>query len=204
MTDQIRITPQYITTLNDGEIFVFGSNKEGMHGGGAARIAYEEFGAKWGEGIGMTGRCYAIPTMDGSIDLIQKHVDDFIAYAKSHPESTFLVTPIGCGIAGWKVSQIAPLFREATDLKNVTLPENFWQLLSYDRPITPLEAIRARHSVRRYRQDPIPEKTLQALREEMVRVNADGNLHVQLVVDEPKAFSGVMAYGKFSGVRNYP
>ena len=98
-----------------------------MHGGGAARIAYEEFGAKWGEGIGMTGRCYAIPTMDGSIDLIQKHVDDFIAYAKSHPESTFLVTPIGCGIAGWKVSQIAPLFREATDLKNVTLPENFWQ-----------------------------------------------------------------------------
>lgn len=71
MTDQSRITPQYITTLNDGEIFVFGSNKEGMHGGGAARIAYEEFGAKWGEGIGMTGRCYAIPTMDGSIDLIQ-------------------------------------------------------------------------------------------------------------------------------------
>ncbi len=203
MTDQSRITPQYITTLNDGEIFVFGSNKEGMHGGGTARIAYEEFGAKWGEGIGMTGRCYAIPTMDGSIDLIQKHVDDFIAYAKSHPESTFLVTPIGCGIAGWKVSQIAPLFRKATDLKNVTLPESFWQLLSYDRPTTPLEAIRARHSVRRYRQDPIPEKTLQALREELVRVNADGNLNVQLVVDEPKAFSGVMAYGKFSGVRNY-
>lgn len=120
-----RITPSFITSLKDGEVFVFGSNKEGMHGGGAARIAYEKFGAKWGEGIGMTGRCYAIPTMDGSIDLIRKYVDDFTEYARSHPELTFLVTRIGCGIAGWTDAEIAPLFREASELANVALPKSF-------------------------------------------------------------------------------
>ena len=124
-----RVTPAFITELREGEIFVFGSNKEGMHGGGAARIAYEKFGAKWGEGIGMTGRCYAIPTMDGSLDIIRKHVDDFTEYAAAHPELTFLVTRIGCGIAGWKDSEIAPLFRKASELGNVTLPEEFWKIL---------------------------------------------------------------------------
>ena len=129
MTKNDRITPQYITSLREGEIFVFGSNKEGMHGGGAARIAYEEFGAEWGVGVGMTGRCYAIPTMDRSIGIIRKHVDDFTAYAKEHPELTFLVTRIGCGIAGWRDSEIAPLFKEASALDNVTLPEEFWDTL---------------------------------------------------------------------------
>lgn len=124
-----RVTPPFITSLKDGEIFVFGSNKEGMHGGGAARVAYERFGAKWGEGIGMTGMCYAIPTMDGSLDIIRKHVDDFTEYARSHPELTFLVTRIGCGIAGWTDVEIAPLFREASKLANVTLPESFWDVL---------------------------------------------------------------------------
>ena len=100
-----------------------------MHGGGAARIAYEKFGAKWGEGIGMTGRCYAIPTMDGSLDIIRKHVDDFTEYAAAHPEQTFLVTRIGCGIAGWRDSEIAPLFGKASELGNVTLPEEFWKTL---------------------------------------------------------------------------
>ena len=95
MTGSKRITPRYITSLKDGEVFVFGSNKEGRHGGGAAYIAFKEFGAEWGVGIGMTGRCYAISTMDGSIDIIRRHVDDFTAYAKAHPELTFLVTPIG-------------------------------------------------------------------------------------------------------------
>ena len=100
-----------------------------MHGGGAARIAYEEFGAEWGVGVGTTGQCYAIPTMDGSIDIIRKHVDDFTAYAKAHPELTFLVTRIGCGIAGWRDGEIAPLFKEASALDNVTLPEEFWDAL---------------------------------------------------------------------------
>lgn len=69
---QRRVTPAMITALKDGEVFVFGSNKEGLHCGGAARTAFERFGAKWGEGIGMTGRCYAIPTMDGSLDIIRR------------------------------------------------------------------------------------------------------------------------------------
>ena len=129
MTENNRITPQYITSLREGEIFVFGSNKEGMHGGGAARVAYKKFGAEWGVGVGMTGQCYAIPTMDGSIDIIRKHVDDFTAYAKAHPELTFLVTRIGCGIAGWRDIEIAPLFKEASALDNVTLPEELWDAL---------------------------------------------------------------------------
>ncbi len=124
-----RVTPDFITELKEGEIFVFGSNKEGMHGDGAARIAYKEFGAIWGEGVGMTGRCYAIPTMDGSLDIIRKHVDDFTEYAAAHPELTFLVTRIGCGIAGWRDSEIAPLFGKASELGNVTLPEEFWKIL---------------------------------------------------------------------------
>lgn len=124
-----RVTPAMITSLKDGEIFVFGSNKEGWHGGGAARVALNNFGAKWGEGVGMTGRCYAIPTMDGSIDIIRRHVDDFTEYARTHSELTFLVTPIGCGIAGWNADEIAPLFQDASRLDNVTLPESFWNVL---------------------------------------------------------------------------
>lgn len=89
----------------------------------------KEFGAEWGVGVGMTGQCYAIPTMDGSIDIIRKHVDDFTAYAKAHPELTFLVTRIGCGIAGWRDSEIASLFKEASELDNVTLPEELWNAL---------------------------------------------------------------------------
>ena len=77
----------------------------------------------------MTGQCYAIPTMDGNIGIIRKHVDDFTAYAKKHPELTFLVTRIGCGIAGWRDSEIASLFKEASELDNVTLPEEFWNAL---------------------------------------------------------------------------
>jgi len=130
MADSKRITPRYITSLKDGEVFVFGSNKEGMHGGGAAYIAFKEFGAEWGVGIGMTGHCYAIPTMDGSIDIIRRHVDDFTAYAREHPELTFLVTRIGCGIAGWRDSEIAPLFEEVSALDNVALPQEFWNVLN--------------------------------------------------------------------------
>lgn len=129
MTENIRITPRFITSLKDGEVFVFGSNKEGMHGSGAARIVYEEFGAEWGVGAGMTGQCYAIPTMDRSIDIIHRHADDFTAYAREHPELTFLVTRIGCGIAGWRDSEIAPLFEEASALDNVALPEEFRDVL---------------------------------------------------------------------------
>ena len=124
-----RITPQYVDTLREGEIFVFGSNKEGLHGGGVAAKAFRDFGAEWGVGVGMTGRCYAIPTMDGNLNVIRSHINGFTTCAREHPELTFLVTPVGCGIAGWKDSEIAPLFREASRLPNVTLPERFWKIL---------------------------------------------------------------------------
>jgi len=121
----MRITPDYITRLEPNEIFVFGSNLAGFHGGGAARIAYEHFGAEWGVGVGPTGKCYAIPTMQGGVDTIRPYVNEFIRYAEQHPELTFLVTRIGCGIAGFTDEQIAPLFASAHSLPNVTLPEGW-------------------------------------------------------------------------------
>lgn len=103
-------TPDYIRTLKPDEIFVFGSNLAGQHGGGAARLAYEYFGAEWGVGVGLTGRSYAVPTMQGGVETIKPYVDDFIAFAKEHPEYFFYVTRIGCGIAGFRDRDIAPLF----------------------------------------------------------------------------------------------
>ncbi len=116
------ITPDYITELAPNEIFVFGSNLAGKHGGGAARLAYERFGAEWGVGVGPTGQCYAIPTMHGGVEDIRPYVDGFIRYAEQHPELIFLVTRVGCGIAGFTDAQIAPLFAEARNLQNVALP----------------------------------------------------------------------------------
>ena len=122
---QRKYTPGRIDTLEDNEIFVFGSNLGGFHGGGAARLAYNKFGAVWGQGDGLQGQSYAIPTMQGGIDTIQPYVDEFITFARQHPELTFLVTRIGCGIAGFEDSEIAPLFREALSLPNVVLPKSF-------------------------------------------------------------------------------
>ena len=127
---QNRITPQFVKTLADNEIFVFGSNLAGMHGGGAARIALNQFGAIWGRGVGLQGKSYAIPTMHGGVNLIQPYVDEFIIFAEEHPEMHFLVTRIGCGIAGFKDEEIAPLFQRAVNLSNVSLPETFWKLLT--------------------------------------------------------------------------
>lgn len=118
-------TPSFITHLNENEIFVFGSNKEGIHGGGAAATAYKCFGAQWGVGVGRTGQCYAIPTMDHSIELIAEYVEGFRCYAACHPELKFFVTPIGCGIAGWREDQIAPLFSFAHYMENVILPQGW-------------------------------------------------------------------------------
>ena len=120
-----QFTPDFITELKENEIFVFGSNLQGMHGGGAARLAYEKFGAIWGQGMGLQGQCYGIPTMHGGIDAIKPYVDEFIGFAKSHPELTFLVTRIGCGIAGFRDEEIAPLFKECIDIENVILPRSF-------------------------------------------------------------------------------
>lgn len=121
----IEYTPERITTLNPNEIFVFGSNLNGFHGGGAARVAMENFGAVWGQGVGMQGQSYAIPTMHGGAEEIKPYVDEFILYAKKHPELKFLVTRIGCGIAGFKDEQMAPLFKLAIPIANIILPESF-------------------------------------------------------------------------------
>lgn len=122
-----RVTPEWIDTLAENEVFVFGSNLAGMHGGGAARVACLRFGAKMGQGVGLQGQSYAIPTMQGGVETIRPYVDEFIAFAKAHPEKRFLVTPIGCGIAGFEPGEIAPLFSDARGVENIWLPENFWE-----------------------------------------------------------------------------
>lgn len=119
-------TPDTISSLKSDEIFVFGSNLHGHHGGGAARAACKKFGAIWGQGVGLQGQSYAIPTMQGGVETIKPYVDQFIEFAKEHTELFFYVTRIGCGIAGFKDSDMAPLFREAIGIKNVCLPKSFW------------------------------------------------------------------------------
>lgn len=124
-----RISQEFIDKLADNEIFVFGSNLQGQHGGGAARTAYKHFGAEWGTGVGPTGQCYAIPTMHGDIEDIKPYVDQFIEYAKQNPEKMFLVTRIGCGIAGFRDEQMAPLFAEAVPLTNIYMPLKWMNIL---------------------------------------------------------------------------
>ncbi len=126
---QGRVTPQWIDSLKENEVFVFGSNLAGMHGGGAARAARLRFGAVMGQGVGMQGRSYGIPTMQGGVETIRPYVNDFIAYARQHPDRQFLVTPIGCGIAGFDPDDIAPLFDEAKEVRNISLPESFWKVI---------------------------------------------------------------------------
>lgn len=124
-----KFTPNKITSLENNEIFVFGSNLKGLHGGGAARIAYQKFGAQWGKGVGIQGNSYGIPTMHGGVDVIKPYVDEFIEFALSNKEYTFLVTRIGCGIAGFSPNEIAPLFTKEIEIENILLPMDFVQVL---------------------------------------------------------------------------
>lgn len=129
-----RITPDNITKLKENEVFVFGSNESGRHGKGAAKTAMK-WGAVYGQAEGLQGNTYAIPTVNAniskslSIDKIKTHVDNFIDYARVHPDTTFLVTEIGCGLAGLKVKQVAPLFKEAEKVENIYLPKKIWGFL---------------------------------------------------------------------------
>jgi hypothetical protein len=118
-------TPDMITELRPDEIFVFGSNLAGMHGGGAAYAAWRKFGAIMGQGVGLQGQSYGIPTMQGGVETIKPYVDEFITFAKGHPELFFFVTRIGCGIAGFRDEEIAPLFAAAKGVSNICLPESF-------------------------------------------------------------------------------
>lgn len=129
-----RIAPGRITSLQPNEVFVFGSNLEGFHAGGAARQAME-WGAVWRQGTGLQGRTYAIPTMFRQTSDIQPYVDEFIAFARQHPEKVFLVTEIGCGIAGFTCKEIAPLFKEAAEVENIRLPRSFWKILKQNHVI---------------------------------------------------------------------
>ena len=127
-------TPENITELADNEVFVFGSNESGMHGAGAAKVALS-FGAVMYQGFGPQGSTFAIPTKDWNIttlpiNVIEHYVNRFIVHAKVTPEFYFLVTKIGCGLAGYRVGDIAPLFREAIKLENIILPEEFINYLT--------------------------------------------------------------------------
>lgn len=132
-----RITPDNITELVENEVFVFGSNLAGRHGAGAALIAHTVFGARYGKAEGLMGirsgrRCYAIPTKDQwlrtlRLDQIERHVARFISVALVRDDLHFLVTPIGCGLAGYLPRDIAPLFRAVPS--NVSLPLSFWEVI---------------------------------------------------------------------------
>lgn len=124
-----RIAQDRITELKENEVFVFGSNLEGSHGGGAAAIAAKKFGAIWGQGVGLQGNSYGIPTMHGGIEEIKPYVDEFIEFAKQHPNLKFLVTRIGCGIAGFTEEEMAPLFADAVSVENIYLPDTFWEII---------------------------------------------------------------------------
>jgi hypothetical protein len=124
-----KYTPDMITQLAENEIFVFGSNLQGMHAGGAAHIAHKLFGAIWGQGVGLQGSSYAIPTMHGGVDEIAPYVNDFVAYAKQHSDQHFYVTRIGCGIAGFTDEQMAPLFKDLLGLDNVSIPKQWKEIL---------------------------------------------------------------------------
>lgn len=126
-----RVTPERIEELHDGQVFVFGTNAQGTHDGGAARFAVERFGAVPGQPVGLQGRSYAIPTAGVPLNQIASYVNDFIRFADQHPEMTFLVTRIGCGAAGYTDEQIAPLFSFAYGLPNVSLPASFWKTLTF-------------------------------------------------------------------------
>ncbi len=131
MMSRKRTSPKWIDKLEANEIFVFGSNLEGRHGGGAAAVA-KKWGAIWGQGVGLQGQTYAIPTMQGGVETIKPYVNEFLLFAKAHPELKFLVTEIGCGIAGFTVQEIAPLFKAALEenIENVYLPQRFHDVLN--------------------------------------------------------------------------
>ena len=129
-----RITPENITELEDNQIFVFGSNLSGIHGKGAALTA-RKWGAIFYQSSGLQGKTWAIPTKDASITKtlsiteIKPFVDDLIEFAKENKHLIFLVTEIGCGLAGLTPKQVAPLFEEVIDIENIHLPKRFWECL---------------------------------------------------------------------------
>lgn len=130
-----RVSPNNIQNLEPNEIFVFGSNESGIHGAGAAKLALDKFGAQFRNPEGLQGQSYAIPTknrtvmMTLEIEEIKPYVDKFIKFSQENPQLKFLVTEIGCGLAGHTPESIAPLFKEAKAVKNIYLPKRFLDIL---------------------------------------------------------------------------
>lgn len=130
------ITPNHIKELKENEIFVFGSNRQGRHGKGAALTARNKFGAIYGQSKGLQGQSYAIITKElrkeyqpVSLQEVKEGVDTFIQFAKDNEHLTFYVVELGCNLAYFTVEQIAPLFKPTMRLKNVYLPERFLENL---------------------------------------------------------------------------
>jgi len=136
MNYQGKISADFISELQPDEIFVFGSNLSGHHGGGAAKTAHQKFGAQYGVGEGMTGQCYAFPTvyynLERSLTLgeISDCVIRFLDAAKANPQKKFLLTRVGCAIAGFIPEQIAPLFKKAMQVSNIYIPQDFFDILN--------------------------------------------------------------------------
>ena len=115
-----KYTPENIVNLDENEIFVFGSNEAGIHGAGAARIAFLKFGAEMGLGNGLSGNSYAIPTKDRNVetlplDKVKSYIDEFIGFVLNHQNLTFYLTKIGCGLAGFTVEEIKNIFWEVIE-----------------------------------------------------------------------------------------
>lgn len=127
-----RISSGNIQELNENEIFVFGSNESGIHGAGAAKLAVDKFGAVYGRPFGLQGNSFAIPTKDKNIDplplyKINHYVKRFEQFVRGSTDLNFLVTEIGCGLAGYTIKDIAPLFYNFIGVENVWLPKSFWE-----------------------------------------------------------------------------
>ncbi len=183
-------TPNKLSELKSDEIFVFGSNLQGYHGGGAARAAMNRFGAEWGKGVGMQGQSYAIPTMQGGIDTIQPYVDEFIRFARQHDEYFFYVTRIGCGIAGFKDEDIAPLFWDAQFVENICLPESFATII---KPTLPKEMRQMMYGQMRTLVD-----LLKAFNEEKPLSNVEeGMSRIQEVFDRNVRYGDEFAFTAF-------
>ena len=203
-------TPERITALRPDEVFVFGSNLAGAHGGGAARLAYNCFGAVWGQGVGLQGQSYAIPTMQGGVETIKPYVDEFIAFAQQHPERKFFVTRIGCGIAAFTPNDIAPLFEKAIDQANIILPRDFVEVLARSAkrtdsaPFTPEEmnavmmwTMGAGNSAKRFNgENPIPPKKKVATKKSWKNEPMpDKNSVIRLNVTIPADAMRIVKYG---------
>lgn len=132
---KVAYTPEFVESLKDGQVFVFGSNLIGYHSGGASLVAMQRFGAVWGQAEGPQGQCYAIPVdirgeaVENVSAYMKRHIDKFLAYAKAHPELFFLVIRVGCGNAGFDDEFVAPFFKDAMMMDNVSLPKPFVEIL---------------------------------------------------------------------------